>query len=99
MRGHPLEHRDGFLSIVLLKEADDGVEDDDGEDGAGVHHLAQRTGDEPGRNEYPDNDTLELTQKISCSPRSLQCAMKPAGDRRKCWKRTSNRVGSCNGWS
>ena len=38
-RGHLLERRDGFLRAELLVEADDGVEDDDGEDGDGSPPL------------------------------------------------------------
>ena len=38
-RGHLLERRDGLLGLEFLVEADDGVEDDDGEDGDGVHHV------------------------------------------------------------
>ena len=62
-RGHLLERRDGFLRVELLIEADDGVEDDDGEDGDGVHHFAQHAGDDAGGDENPDDEALELAEE------------------------------------
>ena len=62
-RGHLLERRDGLLRVELLVEADDGVEDDDGEDGDGVHHFAQHAGDDTGRDENPDDEALELAEE------------------------------------
>ena len=62
-RGHLLERRDGLLRVELLVEADDGVEDDDGEDGDGIHHFAQHAGDDTGRDENPDDEALELAEE------------------------------------
>ena len=62
-RGQLLERRDGLLRVELLVEADDGVEDDDGEDGDGVHHFAQHAGDDTGRDENPDDEALELAEE------------------------------------
>jgi len=39
-RSHLFERRDGLFRIELLVKADDGVEDDDREDGDGIHHFA-----------------------------------------------------------
>ena len=62
-RGHLFERRDGLLRVELLVEADDGVEDDDGEDGDGIHHFAQHAGDDAGHDENPDDEALELAEE------------------------------------
>ena len=62
-RGHLFERRDGLLRVELLVEADDGVEDDDGEDGNSVHHFAQHAGNDTGRDENPDDEAFELAEE------------------------------------
>ena len=62
-RGHLFERRDGLLRVELLVEPDNGVEDDDGEDGDGVHPFAQQAGDDTGGDENPDDQALELAEK------------------------------------
>ena len=57
------ERRDRALGAVLLEEADQGVQDDDGEDGDAVDPLAD--GDRHGRraDQHPDDDAAELTDQ------------------------------------
>ena len=62
-RGHALERRDRFLGLELLDKADDRVEDDDGEDGEGIHQLTEQPGDGGRGNQNPDDQALELAQE------------------------------------
>lgn len=48
------------FGLEFLVEANDGVEDDDGEDSDGFHPFAQQAGDDTGGDENPDDKTLEL---------------------------------------
>ena len=62
-RGQLLERRDGLLGLEFLVEADDRVEDDDGEDGDAVHHFTEEAGDDTGGDENPDDEALELAEE------------------------------------
>ena len=62
-RGQLLERRDGLLGLEFLVEADDRVEDDNGEDGDAVHHFTEEAGDDTGGDENPDDEALELAEE------------------------------------
>ena len=52
-----------FFGPVFLGETEDGVEDDDGQDGQGVHPLLEEARDEGGADEDPDDQPLELVEE------------------------------------
>ena len=62
-RGHLFEGRDGLLRVELLIEADDGVQDNYGENGDGVHNFAHHAGKHAGSDENPDDEIFELIKK------------------------------------
>ena len=72
-RGHPPEGRDGRLGPELLIESDGGVEHDNRENREGIHVFAQCPRDDPGSNEKPDDEALELAEEDlpGTDPRSL----------------------------
>ncbi len=57
---HIFERGNGLLGTILLVKADHSVQDNNGKDGDGIHRFAQHPGDNPGHNQNPDNETLEL---------------------------------------
>jgi hypothetical protein len=59
-RRQPRERRDGALGLVLLEEADDGVDDEDRQDGRAVEPLAEDERHQRSGREHPDDDALEL---------------------------------------
>ena len=61
--GHPLEGVHGLLGAVLLDEADDAVEDDDGQDDQGVLGLADEGRDDGGHQEHDDHGARELVEQ------------------------------------
>jgi hypothetical protein len=62
-RGQLLEGRDGFLRLEFLVEANDRVEDDNGQDGDAVQHFTEEAGDDTGGDENPDDEALELAEE------------------------------------
>jgi hypothetical protein len=49
--------------MELLAETADGIEDKNGEDGIGIHEVAQHGGERTGSDENPNNEALELAEK------------------------------------
>ena len=58
--GHLLQGLHGLLGAVLLDDADDGVQDDDDEDGDGVGQLAHEARDDGGGDQDQDHEIPEL---------------------------------------
>ena len=61
--GHALERIHGLLGPVLLDEADDAVEDDDGQDDGRVLGVADERGDHRCHQEHHDHGARELVQQ------------------------------------
>jgi hypothetical protein len=61
--GHATQRGDRLLRLDLLHEAEHGIQDDDGDDGNGLHCLPEKAGDDAGGNEDPDQETAELAEQ------------------------------------
>jgi hypothetical protein len=62
-RGQLFERGQRLLRLALLHHADDGVEDDDGQDGPAVQPLAQGKRDQRRDDENDDQELFELVQQ------------------------------------
>ena len=60
---HLFERRDGFFRVELLVETDDGIQNNNGDDGGGIYQIAQQGGECTGSDQNPDNEALELAEK------------------------------------
>ena len=49
--------------MELLVEADDGIQNNNSDDGGGIYQIAQQGGECTGSDQNPDNEALELTEK------------------------------------
>ena len=64
-RGHLLQRGNRFFRVELLVETDDGIENDDGEDGDTIHDFAKHAGDEGGFKQLLDRSADSLVRADS----------------------------------
>ena len=50
----------GLLGPLLLNDAEDGIEHDDGQDGGSIDPLSEQGGDEGGSDQEDDDEVVEL---------------------------------------
>ncbi len=62
-RGQAPQSGQALLGPVFLDQAEDGVEDDDGQDGHGVHPFLEEARDQGGGDEDADHEALELVEE------------------------------------